>query len=196
MSIEVGVVCSANVCRSPMAAALMRESAARHGADIIVMSVGMIGGGRRADPAVVRAMDRRGIDLDGHRSFGIDEVDLDALDLILTMERDHLRGIVVGRPHLWPRTFTIKEYVRRSAAAGDRPADEVWTAWLERLGDGRSRAELLGDGQRDDVAYPAPPTLRAVEATARLLDELVDAVVTRSFRLDVIDRPSATPFNT
>jgi protein-tyrosine-phosphatase len=60
--------------------------------------------GRRVDPAVLRAMDLGGIDLDGHRSLALADLDLGALDLVLTMERDHLRGVVVTDPPLWLRT--------------------------------------------------------------------------------------------
>src|SRR4051794_35705488 len=105
MTLEFGVVCTANVCRSPMGAALLRERAAHHGVELDVVSAGLIGGGRRADPAAVRAMDRRGIDLDPHRSVGIGEVDLAELDLVLTMERDQVREIVVAEPDLWRTTF-------------------------------------------------------------------------------------------
>ena len=196
MTLNVGVVCSANVCRSPMAAALIQEQAVDYGLDVGVQSAGMIGGGRRVDPAVLRAMDRRGIDLDGHRSLALADLDLDTFDLLLTMERDHLRGVVVIDPALWGRTFTLKEYVRRADDADGRRPDEPWADWLDRLGRGRGRGDLLGEGDADDVRYPAPPTLRAVEATARELSRLADEVLTRSFRATAIERPPATPSNT
>jgi protein-tyrosine phosphatase len=196
MTLTVGMVCSANVCRSPMAAALLAERARHHGVDLQVRSAGMIGGGRRVDPAVLRAMDRRGIDLDAHRSVALAEIDLHGLDLLLTMERDHLREVVVADPDLFRRTFTLKEYVRRSEGAGGRGPGEPWDGWLDRLGTGRDRAELLGDDRADDVLYPAPPTLRAVEATARDLRRLADELLTRSFHPTAIERPPAAPFNT
>jgi len=196
MALEFGIICTANVCRSPMAAALLRSRVERDQLELDVVSAGLMGGGRRADPAAVRAMDRRGIDLDPHRSTQVSAIDLAALDLILTMERDQAREIVVTEPDLWPRTFTFKEYVRRAQRAGERGAEEPWGGWLDRVGDGRDRVGLLGDGHRDDVLYPAPPTLRAVEATARELEGLIDEVVTRSFRPTAIKRPSADPFNT
>ena len=191
MSRNVGVVCSANVCRSPMAAALLRQRAGDSGIELGVWSAGMIGGGRRVDPAVLRAMGRLGIDLDSHRSVALAELDLPALDLVLTMERDHLREVVVADPALWARTFTLKEYVRRARTAGSRRLNEPWDHWLRRLGRGRDRAELLGDDHADDVPYPAPPTLRAVEATARELGELSDEVLSLSFYPTSDQRPPA-----
>ena len=196
MALNVGVVCSANVCRSPMAAVLLQERAGYHGIELNVRSAGMIGGGRRVDPAVLRAMGRLGVDLDGHRSMAVSQLDLCALDLVLTMERDHLREVVVADPGLWARTFTLKEYVRRAQSAGSRRVDESWDDWLSRLGRDRHRSELLGDDHADDVLYPAPPTLRAVEATARELGALSDEVVARSFHPMATDPPPAAPFDT
>lgn len=196
MALNVGVLCSANVCRSPMAEVLLRERADSYNVGLAVVSAGMIGTGGRADPAAIRVMDRQGLDLDGHRSVAVGGLDLNSLDLVLTMERDHLREIVVGQPHLWGRTFTIKEYVRRAGAAAPRLIEQPWSAWLDRVGGGRSRTELLGADDVDDVEYPAPPTLRAVGITARELAALSDDVVTQSFCFEAIERPWATPLNT
>ena len=37
-------------------------------------------------------------------------------DLVLTMTREHLREVVALDPGAWPRTFTLKEIVRRAGS--------------------------------------------------------------------------------
>ena len=70
---EVLVVCTANICRSPMAEALLRAWLSHHAptvaADVAVASAGVRA--RPGDPAAPHMMaiaDRWGLDLHGHRS--------------------------------------------------------------------------------------------------------------------------------
>jgi protein-tyrosine phosphatase len=172
---ETGIVvlCTANVCRSPMAAALLARRLATLGVTVPVRSAGMIGGGDPPHPEVVSVMASYGIEITSHRSRIVCAADLAPASLVLTMTRDHLRHAAITEPGAWPRAFTLKELIRRGEQVGPRPPGEPFSGWLSRAHAGRARTSLLGDSPDDDVADPAGGPLRAYADTADLLDRLV-----------------------
>lgn len=172
-STTVLVVCSANRCRSPMAAAQLRRVLV--GTDVRVLDAGFGDSGWPVTDGTLDAAARQGLDLADHRSARIDAALLASADLVLTMERAHVRDIVVEHPDLWPRTFTLKELVRRAEAHGPRRSDEPLADWLARLADGRSRADLLGASPLDDVADPTSDRTVDHDTTAEDLWDLVTA---------------------
>jgi protein-tyrosine phosphatase len=171
---EVLVVCTANVCRSPMAAALLTCRLAGRGLGATVRSGGMLGDGAPPPPEVITAMACFGLDVSAHRSRTVTTEDLERADLTLAMARENLRHAVVTAPAIWPRAFTLRELVRRGGAIGARSAGESLAGWLARAHDGRERAALLGDGAQDDVADPMGGPQRGYTETAAVLSELVD----------------------
>ena len=87
-------VCTANICRSPMAAGWARARAAAAGIPVEVRSGGTMGIiGRPADPLAIRVMGEVGVDLSAHHSAGLDEAQLCWADQILVMELRHQRAI-------------------------------------------------------------------------------------------------------
>jgi protein-tyrosine phosphatase len=172
---EVGIVvlCTANVCRSPMAAALLARRLATLGVSVPVRSAGMIGDGDPPHPEVVSVMASYGIEITPHRSRIVCAADLTPASLVLAMTRDHLRHAAITEPTAWPRAFTLKELIRRGERIGPRSAGEPFSDWLSRAHEGRARTSLLGDSPDDDVADPAGGPLRAYAETAGLLDRLV-----------------------
>jgi len=105
-------VCTGNTCRSPMAAALLREMLAERSIkDINVASAGIAAmPGDKASPNAVKAVSELGVDLDGHRSKQIDEELLKTSDLILTMTESHKLAVKSWEPSVWDKTYTLKEY--------------------------------------------------------------------------------------
>jgi len=174
---EVLVLCAANVCRSPMAAALLADRLRGRPAAATVRSAGSLTAGRPADPAAVRAMAARRLDISAHRSRVAGAGDVTGADLILAMDRSCLRQAVVLAPVSWPRAFTLKELIRRGQAVGRPAPREPLCAWLQRAQQGRARAELLGGCPEDDVADPAGGPQRAYDRTAALLSSLVAELV-------------------
>jgi len=176
---EAGIVvlCTANVCRSPMAAALLARRLAALGVTVPIRSAGMISSGDPPHPEAISAMASYGIQIVSHRSRIICAADLASASLVLAMARDNLRHAVIIEPGVWPRAFTLKELVRRGEKIGPRPAGEPLSGWLSRVHAGRERMSLLGDSLDDDVADPAGGPLRAYADTAGLLDQLVKRLV-------------------
>ena len=167
------VLCTANVCRSPMAAALLARRLSELGVAAWVRSAGMLRAGDPPRPEVISVMAGYGIDLATHRSRVACATDLARASLVLAMARDNLRYAVVTEPGAWPRTFTLRELIRRGERIGPRPPGEPFSGWLSRAHDGRERTALLGDSAEDDVPDPAGQPLRAYEDVARLLDRSV-----------------------
>jgi protein-tyrosine phosphatase len=165
------VLCTANICRSPMAAVLLARDLCARGA-VSVRSAGMIGDGEAPAPLAVSAMADWGLDISAHRSRRVQGGDLAAADLTLAMARAHLRHAVVTAPDVWPRAFTLKELVRRGEQIGPRPPGTELADWLALAHDGRDRTALLGDSPDDDIADPIGGPPQAFAATAALLSDL------------------------
>jgi protein-tyrosine phosphatase len=172
---EAGIVvlCTANLCRSPMAAALLARRLETLGVAVPVRSAGMIGGGDPPHPEVVSVMGSYGVEIASHRSRVVCADDLAPASLVLAMTRDHLRQAVITEPRAWPRAFALKELIRRGERIGPRPPGEPFSGWLSRAHEGRARTALLGDSPDDDVADPAGGPMSAYADTADLLDRLV-----------------------
>lgn len=153
------IVCTANVCRSPMAAALLvRHLEARH-LDAIVSSAGTRAGVVLSDPDAIATMARRGLDISGHRPRQVDRpiIDDDGADLIITMTREQLRSIAVMAPGSLRRAFTVRELARRTATAHhDRPMEDGShiDGWVAAIGPDRRARDLVADDPADDLADP------------------------------------------
>jgi protein-tyrosine phosphatase len=171
------VLCTANICRSPMAAALLARRLSGLSTAVPVRSAGMIGCGDPPYPEVISVMAWYGIEIASHRSRIACAADLASASLVLAMARDSLRFAAITEPEAWPRTFTLKEIVRRGKQIGPRRPGEPFGDWLSRAHAGRERTSLLGDSAEDDVADPAGGSLRAYAETASLLDRLVSRLV-------------------
>jgi protein-tyrosine-phosphatase len=107
-------VCTANICRSPMAEALFKQKLEQEGvaSDWTVASAGVWT--RDNDPAAPRSrqlMAERGLDLSGHRSRCVTRQILSEFDLILTMEKGHKEALRVEFPEIAARVYLLTEMV-------------------------------------------------------------------------------------
>ncbi len=168
---RVLMVCTANVCRSPMAAAILQHHLDAQGVEAIVTSAGTMGSnGLPVDPEAVAAVSRWGIDLRAHQPRQLTkELSAEAgADLIVTMEREHLRHVVAQDRRTWVRTYTLKELTRRIANAGPMVTPNL-AVWTSALSAGRRAADMMGDSPTDDIADPYGKGRSVVSKTA---DEL------------------------
>jgi len=94
------LVCTANICRSPMAEAFAKSYGRERGWAIEAMSAGVSAfSDNRAAPRSVKAMAELGIDIGPHRSRPIDEEHMLWADYVLVMELRHATRI----RELWPQ---------------------------------------------------------------------------------------------
>jgi protein-tyrosine phosphatase len=185
--IEILFVCTANICRSPMAEVLMAKRIAELLAPARVASAGLLEGGRTSPPEVVELMVSVGVDLSERASRQVSVDDLDRADLVLTMERQQLREVAVMTTTTWPKTFTMKELVRRGATVGGRLEGEAAGSWIARAHAGREPADLIDRAPMDEVADPFGGTFEEYAATKIELEDLVDQLG------DLLFVPGAVP---
>ena len=164
-----------------MAEALLRQRLGDLGVDARVASAGLLQAGNPASAHGVDILLGRGVDMSTHRSRTMSRDILSQADLILGMAREHVREAVVLDPSLWPRTFTLKELVRRGEAAGPRRGGETLQEWLARVGQGRRVADLTGSSPADDIADPLGGPRSAYERLALELDDLLARLVAVAF---------------
>jgi protein-tyrosine-phosphatase len=167
------VVCTGNICRSPMAEALMRSGAAMVGLDAQIASVGSWESGVEADPHAVKAMADRGLDITSHRSHKMQPVDIEAADLIITMAAEHVVDVVGRVPSAFESTFTLKEFVERARVLGPKDPSLDLAIYRRLLNERRSRQDMLRWDQTRDVADPLGHGRRAFEKTATELEGLI-----------------------
>ena len=171
------VVCTANICRSPMAEALLRNHLEMVGVEATVLSSGHLDAGVRVSYNSVKAMADRFLDISDHRSVTTSRHVIDGAQMILTMGRQHVRQVLEVDMDAWPRTFPLRAAVRRAQQLGPRPDDETLSAWVERMHHGRRAADMLADNPADDVEDPIGLPIRVYRDTAKLLDELLGQLV-------------------
>ena len=185
------VVCTGNVCRSPIAEGLLRDALARRIGEQApdVRSAGTIGWeDSRAMPEAIEAAAERGIDISRHVARRLTSAFVDEAALILAMAQEHREEIDRVRPDASDRTFTLKELTRLVEAlpqdAGSSLEGRVTAAAELR------RTGYEGNELDEDISDPLGLPLESYRAIAwelgawieRLADGLVGPVPARSGR--------------
>jgi protein-tyrosine-phosphatase len=156
------ILCTANMCRSPMAEALLRQKLQQRedAADWRVESAGtwtIIG--RSVAPKTLEVMERLyNLDLSTHRSRLVSRSLLRPFDLILVMEAGHKEAIGVEYPELISRVHLLYEMVGQGRNVADpiggttkdfedsaHELDKILTQGLEKI------IQLAG-GQKQEEA--------------------------------------------
>lgn len=163
------VLCTANQCRSPMAAAFLEAELAARRLEISVNSAGFLAGGVPSPDPVIAVMASVGIDVSAHRSWTVDDKSVAAGDLIVGMTRQHVIDLATKFPGAWRRTFTATELNRRGRLVGRPTEKESLRAWAERLSETRTRTDLLGEKVADDVPDPIGGRRKDFECVRDLL---------------------------
>jgi protein-tyrosine-phosphatase len=149
---QVLLVCTGNICRSPMAEALLRSALQRRLGDAApaVASAGTIArDGAPAMPEAVEAAAELGVDVSSHSARRLRPEDIRDADLIVGMAAEHLEDVQALVPEAESRTFTLKELVRLLEDTGPRPVDATSSD--------RGLADAVSDAHRRRTASPAIP---------------------------------------
>jgi protein-tyrosine phosphatase len=170
-------LCTGNICRSPMAEFLLRHRLDDLGVEARVASAGLLEDEMVPTADAIAVMAALGLDTSGHRSRRMVVDELGQADLVLGMARMHVREAVTFFPPCWPKTFTLKEFVRRAEWVGPREAEQPFDEWVAKIHAGRNRTELLGSSPEDDVADPIGLSRSVYERTAAEIGAYVDAMV-------------------
>lgn len=105
---RVLVVCHGNLCRSPFAAALLRDRLP----EVEVRSAGLhAASGHEAAPDAVTAAARLGVALEGHRTRPVDTSDVQRADLILAMEGHQVAEIARRWARARPKVRILGDYL-------------------------------------------------------------------------------------
>lgn len=100
-------VCTGNICRSPIAAALFSDRLDEN-SQFLASSAGIRGlDGQSAHPFAQRLMHQRGIDITNHKARTVTPSILMSADLILTMEKYQLDWIKKRIPSITDRLFLL-----------------------------------------------------------------------------------------
>lgn len=140
---KIIVICTGNICRSPIGEALLRERLAGKGT-VISAGIGALSG-HGADPMACELMLERGIDISRHRAQQATQPLLSSMDLILTMDQTHSDWInrnfpqLRGRVHKllkWQQNRDVEDPYRLPRSAFEKACVDIDTGvsdWLRRL---------------------------------------------------------------
>ena len=191
------VVCTGNICRSPLAAALLARHALRLDAAVEVTSAGVHG--LTGEPATVdmcAEATSRGLDLSPHRAAVADRQLVADADLVIAMTDRHRTQLARIAPRAKERVFTLKELVRLSASVPPPPRGGALRERLDRLvrAAHHARALTVAPSEGEDVADPYGGSLEGYRRCADEIEQLVDQLAPWLFgRADTDDPAAARP---
>lgn len=175
------VVCTGNICRSPIAEGFLRRLLAARNAPIDVGSAGTSGwDGSPAMPESVEAAAERGADISSHQARRLARKMVEDADLAVAMSAEHREGVLWMAQGAEPRTFTLKELVRllEHLPSADPAADPI-SALGERVAQAHAlrTSGFTGNPHDEDVADPLGLPVEAYRAVAWELEEWCSRLV-------------------
>jgi protein-tyrosine phosphatase len=178
------VVCTANLCRSPIAQFLLASAIGGHPALAETWRIESAGThaapGSPMHPLADAVLTERGVPHAPFRSRPLTAEAVAAADLVLTATREHRRRVVELAPSAVRRAFTLREFGRLAAVlpgtaghGGDRGARLVAQVPMARS----LSAPTPPDD--DDIPDPIGGRLKAFRRCADLIERAVTEVVSR-----------------
>jgi protein-tyrosine phosphatase len=172
------IVCTANIARSPLAASMLAASLAPLGIEVV-----SAGTQARPDhPAAEASQEqarRRALDLAGHRSQPVTQDLVRDADLVLTMSERHRDQCAPLAAGAGSHVFTLREFVRLSegldlhAAPEDLPGRLTWAVQQAHLARPSASPAPGPENVHDPIRDPLP----AWVAMGATLDQLCGRVV-------------------
>ena len=184
------VVCTGNVCRSPLAEQLLTARLSAAGVPVRVVSAGtraLVGRGMPEEAGAL-SLDYGG-NPSGHVGRQVTREMVEDADLILTATRDHRGEIVSLSPAASRHTFTLQQFARISQAAETRPllepaeqrevagARSALLEYVASVAASRGYAPPPARAIDDDIEDPFRQSRQVYRRVARTVDEAVTKVV-------------------
>ena len=181
------LVCTGNICRSPMAEGFLRQLLQERGASTVRLSSAGVYSwdDSPATAEAVRALEERGIDISSHVARRLTRALVEEADLVLAMASDHRDAVQRMVPAAADRTFTIKEFVHM-VADDPSPAPRLGDPdlLLVESVDRANGVRQLPDRRPltdEDVADPLGLGIEAYRAAAWELGELTQRLANAVF---------------
>jgi len=176
--LRVLFVCTGNICRSPMAAAITKMRTAERGINAQVASCGLMKSGRATTEHGIAVMADWGVDMSNKVSRQIDSGLVRGSDLILAMATHHARRVVGEDPSGRHKVFLLRELVGMAITIGPRLVDAGQTEreWL-RQADKIRRVNYKDDQPELEIEDPIGQPRPAYEAMQQELDQLLQTLI-------------------
>jgi protein-tyrosine phosphatase len=182
---DVLVICTGNICRSPMAEGFLRSAFEQRFGDEApsVHSAGTQGweGSPAQDGSIVAARERE-VDIGSHVARVVTRRMVENADLVLTMSGEHRDEVIRLVPPAAGRAFTLKELVRlvQALAPPDEASDPSLVARVAQA-DALRREGFAGNPRDEDIADPLGQPQDTYRAVAWELDEWIRRLDTGLF---------------
>jgi protein-tyrosine-phosphatase len=112
-------VCTANMCRSVMAEALLKQLLSSHRNSFVVESAGVDAiSNLKPDKTTQQVCLNHGLDVNLHRTRQLTKEMIDQCDVVLCLAQDHMQLILSAYPKFHTKVFLLKQF-RRSQPAED-----------------------------------------------------------------------------
>lgn len=180
-TLDILLVCTGNICRSPMAERLMASRLGERGAQ----RIRLVSAGTRAveghamDAACADIVRDLGGDPTGHKAQQLVPYLVQHAGLILTASETHRSSIVRSHPASLRKTFTMREFVRLgSALTPPRPGPQGTQLHrqVELIAAQRGAGPAPRDGD-DDIVDPLGAPVVEVRRCGLTVSEAVDGVL-------------------
>ncbi len=176
------VVCTGNICRSPIAEGFLRQLLEdRAIKDVEVESAGVSGlQGYPADPEAVRAAAEQGVDISEHRARKVRRRMVEQADLIVAMTAEQKESVTDLVPSAADRTFTLKELVFLLEHGRDEPPGDAknWlaaaTVRAASVRESEHALELLDEDVSDPLGLGPDAFQATVWEVGQLLGRFLD----------------------
>lgn len=176
------LVCTGNICRSPMATGILSKLLSDRGLHgVRVESCGVSAwDGSPPTPEAVEVVREQGIDISGNAARRMNRRLIEAADLVVGMSSEHRDAARRLVPAAKDRIFTLKELVHLLAAADPSPQEgtqeEQLRRWTERANGVRKAYPDL-ELTDENIADPLGRGLEAYQASAWELAMLCERLV-------------------
>jgi protein-tyrosine phosphatase len=168
-------VCTANLCRSPLAEGLAGTGPFAH----LGWRAGSAGSRARpglpVHPLAAAALAARGVTLAGFASRPLAHVDVAAADLVLVAAPEHRRAVLGAAPGAGGRTFLLRQFARLAGVVPPAPAGRGVAELVEAVRAARQQVTPW-DAERDVLADPIGGDAATFELTAALVADDLAAI--------------------